>query len=214
MADIKVQAKPEITKGKDLPEKDKNYGESKYDDFDLAIKMHCVDATHRNADYEPDGKPEADDEHKDCNCTCSLTEVDLTLKFTVRYNPKKIDRGGIDPKTKDAHDPAKAGDLALTEESVKVHETAHCAFVTEKIGKALKDALNKIKLTLFASCKCGKHEDCRKRLISQVKDRVNAIIEAEKNKVLRELDEDYRNSETEQDAREQQVKYLEAHPKK
>ena len=62
------------------------------------LDMSCKDSNLKHTDFEPDGRPEADDKHKECNCQCWLTGVKLKTRFTVRYNPERIKGAYISPK--------------------------------------------------------------------------------------------------------------------
>ena len=217
MASIKVSASPKITEGKELKGEKKPYGSTTYDETVLTgIKMLCADQHHQNQEYKPDEASKGENAHANCFCKCILTEVIIEVKFTVRYNLKRIEDGWMNPDSKDAHSSKdkKDRDLKLDKKSVEIHEQAHCDYVTEQIRKFLEDKFNKEADGLFAECKCVENQKCKEELIKQLKTRIERIGEDQWKKLTEELDEDYRGSQSEKDAREKQVKYLEEEEKK
>jgi hypothetical protein len=91
-------------------------------------KVHtsCEHTDKAHGDFEPDGKPEADDERVACTRRCFLTGGEFEVKLRITLNEKKIAKGFFNPKTHDGKlKKDSTDDIPLDDESVRVHERSH-----------------------------------------------------------------------------------------
>lgn len=217
-----IDKKPEDYRGK-KGYMDQPFGHTelkKEKPIEIKVTMDCKDSAvqHQN-DYKPVlrpktrdnpiDRPKTDDKHENCNAECTITGVELTVSLIITYNIKKIEEGWFDLKSKDAYtgQQKRKEDVSLDKESVKIHEMSHCEDIKEQIKAEVENQFSK-QPPFQVTCKCSDLEKCNDLLKRQVEDRIIANAMKGVNKLLDDVARDYRESDTEIQARKKQAEYL------